>query len=659
MWVVERMGNCSSPAQVQTKTRLGNAEQFDSFIAGTEIESATPSEQRKRRNTVRKLHALKSPDGTVNRPWKPDAGGKVRFKGITEESFDLTDKEIDLVIKPVFDRLGHDRVRDCLSEDTLLRVVRGLNNNHPETDKWKPYAVEVGDHASAVAEGLDIIMEWRHRADVQANTLLSRRLPNNDTFHEMWPMSVTGYDVHGHIVECERLANIDSLNLAKTFGMDETLLHITQRQDAIQILQTKESMRRLAQGSDRTYKHIHIIDLEGLSLYSFYKIKGTLIPVFKHLGDQFPNTAWKIFAVNSPSTFSTIWGIIKNFIDPETVAKVNIMSISETKHGAGRFIEAGIPLDQLPNWLPYGTSTIDNSLQNIVNECIKEGEASKGSRPVDSVFYPKLPLAIFERVNGASAAAAAANAANAAATAITSSSSSSSGGVRPGRLAAVVASREGEENRDSDNDGVAHPHVAPRFPPSSHVVKPPKAATSASASAADKTSSGTHRRLKACAWFGWVVAMLLVGVMLLAASDFEVDHRLTTALPSCSCECAVPNQLPLSYLAKLSPLKRLKSVDAPNSVPTTTTTKSQSLPRFQLKRKAKKAEIPEAAAIAIDNDDSAENGTTNVTVFGFEVDLAALANADAAFVEDKHDAMSEAKAEVFELPPSPQLESQL
>lgn len=97
---------------------------------------------------------LKASDGSINRPWPVD-GGKVRWSGITEESLDLTEDELDLVVLPAIELLQYDRVMKMCSEDLLLRCTRGYTNNHPDTKRFQACVPNVGNHVAALAEALD------------------------------------------------------------------------------------------------------------------------------------------------------------------------------------------------------------------------------------------------------------------------------------------------------------------------------------------------------------------------------------------------------------------------------------------------------------------------------------------------------------------------
>ena len=54
----------------------------------------------------------------------------------------------------------------------------------------------------------------------------------------------------------------------------------------------------------QNYKHIHVIDLAGVTMTDFSKLKKILPPIFKQTGDQYPNSLYKLFITNAPSLFT-------------------------------------------------------------------------------------------------------------------------------------------------------------------------------------------------------------------------------------------------------------------------------------------------------------------------------------------------------------------
>lgn len=67
------------------------------------------------------------------------------------------------------------------------------------------------------------------------------------------------------------------------------------------------------------------MDLKGVGLMSFYRVKDFVQKAASIGQDRYPETMGKFYVVNAPWGFSTIWSIISGFLDPVTVAKIKIL----------------------------------------------------------------------------------------------------------------------------------------------------------------------------------------------------------------------------------------------------------------------------------------------------------------------------------------------
>jgi hypothetical protein len=68
-----------------------------------------------------------------------------------------------------------------------------------------------------------------------------------------------------------------------------------------------------------------ILDLDGVSLTNFYRVKDYVMQASSIGQDRYPECMGKFYIVNAPWTFSAVWSIIKPWLDEVTVAKINIL----------------------------------------------------------------------------------------------------------------------------------------------------------------------------------------------------------------------------------------------------------------------------------------------------------------------------------------------
>ncbi|PAV20594.1 sec14 cytosolic factor [Pyrrhoderma noxium] len=86
-----------------------------------------------------------------------------------------------------------------------------------------------------------------------------------------------------------------------------------------------------------------ILDLKNVGIKSFWDVKNYVQEASKIGQNYYPETMGKFYIINSPWMFSTVWNVIKGWLDPVTVAKIKIPS------GDGRkeLLEQ-IPAENLP-----------------------------------------------------------------------------------------------------------------------------------------------------------------------------------------------------------------------------------------------------------------------------------------------------------------------
>jgi hypothetical protein len=67
-----------------------------------------------------------------------------------------------------------------------------------------------------------------------------------------------------------------------------------------------------------------ILDLKNVSLASFYRVKDYVSAASSIGQDRYPESMGKFYIINAPWGFSAVWNVIKPWLDPVTVAKIDI-----------------------------------------------------------------------------------------------------------------------------------------------------------------------------------------------------------------------------------------------------------------------------------------------------------------------------------------------
>lgn len=86
-----------------------------------------------------------------------------------------------------------------------------------------------------------------------------------------------------------------------------------------------------------------ILDLQGVSLSNFYRVKDYLMAATSIGQDRYPETMGKFYIINSPWAFTAVWQVIKPWLDEVTVAKIDIIGSSYKDK-----LLLQIPIENLP-----------------------------------------------------------------------------------------------------------------------------------------------------------------------------------------------------------------------------------------------------------------------------------------------------------------------
>ncbi|KAH9927860.1 CRAL-TRIO domain-containing protein [Amylocystis lapponica] len=86
-----------------------------------------------------------------------------------------------------------------------------------------------------------------------------------------------------------------------------------------------------------------ILDLHNVSLSNFYRVKDYVMAAASIGQDRYPECMGKFYIINAPWAFSTVWTLIKPWLDEVTVSKIDILGSSYKDK-----LLAQIPPESLP-----------------------------------------------------------------------------------------------------------------------------------------------------------------------------------------------------------------------------------------------------------------------------------------------------------------------
>lgn len=104
----------------------------------------------------------------------------------------------------------------------------------------------------------------------------------------------------------------------------------------------------------------NIVDVSGVSLRQFWNLKAHMQAASTLATAHYPETLDRIFVIGAPFFFSTVWGWIKRWFDPNTVAKIFILAPAEVLPVLSTFIDKKDIPKQYGGELQFGWSDPPN-----------------------------------------------------------------------------------------------------------------------------------------------------------------------------------------------------------------------------------------------------------------------------------------------------------
>lgn len=203
-------------------------------------------------------------------------------------------------------------------------------------------------------------LQWR--IDNGVNYLL--RVPHRefDIIKKYYPHYFHFKDLQGRPVYWEMIGKIDMAALKKTgLTLPNLLVHFITMSEYLW-----EYLCPYEEG-----KSVTILDLKGTTMkhftgdvLSFIKMTNSVV------GQHYPEKAGNIILINVPVVFSSVWRVIKGFIDPVTAKKVVFAKKSEVTKTLLKYIpEENIPVEYGGKCtVPFGASPEEKALASLMKE---------------------------------------------------------------------------------------------------------------------------------------------------------------------------------------------------------------------------------------------------------------------------------------------------
>lgn len=193
-----------------------------------------------------------------------------------------------------------------------------------------------------VADAMTKYTEWREWV-IRKKVLDLRTVkpPNCDKLQRLYGCSIRGTDREGHPVLIERMGGAHMPSFRKLTNASEwETFHIWQME---QLAMRIEEQRKIL--GKPIHKATFITDLAGLGMEHRH---GVEFFAAASVVDEkyYCETVARVFVVNAPWVFPSIYGLVKHFIDPDTRTKIEVLSGSPADYTAR--LQEFIAPDQLP-----------------------------------------------------------------------------------------------------------------------------------------------------------------------------------------------------------------------------------------------------------------------------------------------------------------------
>jgi len=143
-----------------------------------------------------------------------------------------------------------------------------------------------------------------------------------EVVNKYYPQYYHKTDKDGRPIYIQRLGQLDikALYAATT----------TERQLQRLVLEYEKSLTERLPGSSQAVGHpvetyCTILDLGGVSLSNFYRVKDYVSAASSIGQNRYPETMGKFYIINVPWAFSAVWAIVRPWLDEVTVAKIEIL----------------------------------------------------------------------------------------------------------------------------------------------------------------------------------------------------------------------------------------------------------------------------------------------------------------------------------------------
>ncbi|KZT21257.1 hypothetical protein NEOLEDRAFT_766476 [Neolentinus lepideus HHB14362 ss-1] len=155
-----------------------------------------------------------------------------------------------------------------------------------------------------------------------------------------YPQYYHKMDIEGRPVYIERLGKLDIKALYSITTTDRQLKRLVYEYEKFLTDRLPACSKAIGHPVETSCT---ILDLKGVSLTSFWRVKDYVFQASAIGQNYYPETMGKFYIINSPWGFSTVWNAIKGWLDEVTVSKIDILGSNYLDK-----VSLQIPAENLP-----------------------------------------------------------------------------------------------------------------------------------------------------------------------------------------------------------------------------------------------------------------------------------------------------------------------
>jgi hypothetical protein len=238
------------------------------------------------------------PEGVTNPDYRPEPG---RLGNLTQLQLHTLEK----LKKEIQDEEFFDEKR--MDDAFLLRFLRAR-----KFDLAKAKEMLIAEEKWRKEFGVD---------DIVANFDFKEK----ETVDKYYPQYYHKNDKDGRPLYVERLGQLDIKALYAVTTQERQLQRLVFEYEKF----LNERLPACSKASGHPVETVcTILDLGGVSLSNFYRVKDYVSAASSIGQDRYPETMGKFYIINAPWAFSAVWAIIKPWLDEVTVKKIDILGSS-------------------------------------------------------------------------------------------------------------------------------------------------------------------------------------------------------------------------------------------------------------------------------------------------------------------------------------------